>query len=234
MLFISPPFGNYLNIPKTISIKGSYTLEPRPGIIKQVLKTLRYSSQLNGWVNKIGLRNPGIDYAIKNYNKNHIVSIAILHKEEIKHFLKKIPKNMNLEINVSCPNTKHSLINENIQQFLNPNREWCIIKLSPTIDKRLIDEYYKQGFRQFNCGNTLAIENGGLSGRSLIPYHSKNIQYIRKKYPDSVIIATGGIQTWNDCLNYKKIGANHFSVSSLLFNPFKFLLLYNTYLWNLK
>ena len=29
MIFISPPFGNYLSINNTISIKGSYTLEPR-------------------------------------------------------------------------------------------------------------------------------------------------------------------------------------------------------------
>ena len=31
MFFISPPFGNYLLLPNTINIKGSYTLEPRPG-----------------------------------------------------------------------------------------------------------------------------------------------------------------------------------------------------------
>ena len=67
MFFISPPFGNYLNLNNTMSIKGSYTLEPRSGLLSQIAKTLRYSFVYNGWVNKIGLRNPGIDYAIKNY-----------------------------------------------------------------------------------------------------------------------------------------------------------------------
>ena len=66
MFFISPPFGNYINLPHTTSIKGSYALEPRSGLLPQILKTLRYSFQHNGWINKIGLRNPGIDYAIKN------------------------------------------------------------------------------------------------------------------------------------------------------------------------
>ena len=82
MFFVSPPFSNYLNLPKLNQIKGSYTLEPRDGLILQILKTLRFDFNNNGWVNKIGLRNKGIDYAIKNYN-GEIVSIAILNKKEI-------------------------------------------------------------------------------------------------------------------------------------------------------
>ena len=30
MIFISPPFGNYFNLPKTIPIRGSFTLNERP------------------------------------------------------------------------------------------------------------------------------------------------------------------------------------------------------------
>ena len=97
MLFISPPFGNYIYLPNTMSIKGSYTLEPRYGLIQQILKTFRYSFQYKGWVNKIGLRNPGIDFAIHKYNKsifpfyrNSIISIAILEEKDIELFLEKI------------------------------------------------------------------------------------------------------------------------------------------------
>ena len=68
MLFIGPPFGNYISLPNTISIKGSFTLEPREGLFMQILKTLRYSYHYKGWVNKIGLRNAGIDYAVASYN----------------------------------------------------------------------------------------------------------------------------------------------------------------------
>ena len=50
MLFISPPFGNYLNLPYTTSIKGSFTYEPRSGLFVQILKTFRYSFE-----KKVGL-----------------------------------------------------------------------------------------------------------------------------------------------------------------------------------
>ena len=174
MLFISPPFGNYINLSNTMSIKGSYTLKPRKGLLSQIVKTLRYNYQLGGWVNKIGLRNKGIDYGLKQYNpRTDIISIAILKHSEIKDFLEKIPDDTNIEINVSCPNTDKKMINYDLHYFLNNKRKWCIIKLSPTIDLKLVDSYYKQGFRQFHCSNTIPVKNGGLSGISLIPYNIK-------------------------------------------------------------
>ena len=48
MLFISPPFGNYLNLPYTKSIIGSVTIENRPGLIKNIIKTLHYSEEYEG------------------------------------------------------------------------------------------------------------------------------------------------------------------------------------------
>ena len=38
MLFISAPFGNYLKFENTISVIGTYTLHPRPGRLKQIIK----------------------------------------------------------------------------------------------------------------------------------------------------------------------------------------------------
>ncbi len=64
MLFISPPFGNYISLPYTMSIKGSYTLEPRSGLFQQIFKTFRYSFHHKGWINKIGLRNKGLVFGI--------------------------------------------------------------------------------------------------------------------------------------------------------------------------
>ena len=83
--FISPPFGNYIQLPHTTPIKGSFTLEARDGLFKQVIKTLRYSYKYNGWVNKIGLRNKGLDWAIKKYGNDNksIISIAIMEENEI-------------------------------------------------------------------------------------------------------------------------------------------------------
>ena len=95
-LFISPPFGNYINLPYTTSIKGSFTLEKRNGLFSQIFKTLRYSFKMNGWINKIGLRNKGIDWAINKYNsksifnsyRNSVISIAIMKEESIKTYKK--------------------------------------------------------------------------------------------------------------------------------------------------
>lgn len=226
MLFISPPFGNYINFPNTKSIKGSYTLHPRDGLIMQILKTLRFSFDNNGWINKIGLRNKGLQYGIDNYNhKTDILSIAIMNESEIKPILNMLPEDTNIELNVSCPNI-NKLLNdanngyENLGKFLNPSREWCIVKLSPLSKNETIHRYYELGFRQFHCCNTLPVEKGGLSGPALIPYVSNMIKLI-KRYNDTIIIAGGGIQHMNTLQVYKKIGASHFSVSTLLFNPYK-------------
>ena len=225
MYFISPPFGNYFSFPKLHQIKGSYTLEPRYGLLGQIIKTLRYNFEYGGWTNKIGLRNKGIDYAIKNYN-GEIVSIAILNKEDIPKIVKKIPENMNIEINVSCPNAEKNMIDEDINLFLNDKRKWCILKLSPTCKFTSIDKYYKMGFRQFHCSNTIPVKEGGLSGKSLIPYNKKLIKHIDDNYKDTTIIAGGGITTIDDIIMYKDLGAKHFAFSSVMFHPLKFLTLY--------
>jgi dihydroorotate dehydrogenase len=229
MLFIGPPFGNYIQLPYTTSIVGSFTLEKRDGLYMQILRTLRYSFSQNGWINKIGLRNKGIDWAIKNYNPKNVYSIAILNENEIEPLLKKIPNNMNIELNVSCPNAEKSMIQDNLQKFLNNERKYCIVKLSPTADLKLIDTFYKQGFRQFHCSNTLPTERGGLSGPSLVPYTSNLVTHISKKYPECEIIAGGGIQNINTIEHYKNIGAQHFAVSTIFFHPFKFASMYYNY-----
>jgi len=239
MLFISPPFGNYINLPYTRSIKGSFTLEKRDGLFLQIVKTLRYSFKYKGWINKIGLRNKGIDWAIDKYKNGYfdfyrdsVISIAILNEYEVDKFLEKIPENMDLEINISCPNTEHSLVSNNINKFLNPKRKWCAIKLSPNTDHILIDEYYKQGFRQFHCSNTYPVKNGGLSGIFLRAYTSKLVRYIKDKYPDTEIVAGGGIRSIENIKQYEKLGAQNYSVSTLFFNPILFTKFY--FDWVLK
>ena len=235
MLFISPPFGNYysLDFKGVMPIKGSYTLDYRPGLFTQILKTLRYSFDNNGWINKIGLRNKGLNYAIQNYKKNsEIISIAILKKEEINIINDRIPKNMDIELNVSCPNLNKKMISNGLKCFLNRERKWCIIKLSPLVDKKLIDKYYQEGFRQFHCSNTIPTERGGLSGISLKTYNKNLITYIKNKYPDSTIIAGGGIRYKKDLEFYKNLGASHYSISTLLFNPLISTLFFYNYFKN--
>lgn len=227
-LFISPPFGNYVSLPYCTAIKGSFTLLPRPGLLEQILKTLRYSFVYGGWTNKIGLRNKGVQWAVDQYKSSEdvVVSLAIMNTDEIPQFLEIVPDSMHIELNVSCPNTEEALVHTQLQGFLNPARQWCSIKLSPHTPTKLIDAYYEQGFRQFHCCNTLPVNEGGLSGLRLLPYTSYLVDYIRQKYPDADIVAGGGVRSMTTVHHYTKKGANFISVSSLLFNPLRFGWLY--------
>ena len=238
ILFISPPFGNYfpewllnkiLNV-QTYSITGSFTLEPRDGLFSQIIKTLRYTDNYDqpGWVNKIGFRNKGIEWGLdKYYNKeNNIVSIGIINSNDINTLIKIIPDDANIEVNVSCPNVDKSFkkISEtDVNKFLNSERQWCIIKLPPKIAESEIDYLYNNGWRQFHCSNTITVDAGGLSGKSIKPHSLQLSQYISTNYPDATVIAGGGIETIQDVQDYTAAGANHFSVSTLLFNPLRFI-----------
>lgn len=221
VLFISPPFGNYVDLPFTVSIKGSYTCEPRPGLMGQILRTLRYSFEHQGWINKIGLRNKGIDYAMARYNPKHIYSLAILNKCEIDRLEAKIPKDANIELNVSCPNAEKHMISNGLSKFINKRRKWCILKISPQCSMDEFSNYYDQGFRQFHCSNTMPTSRGGLSGPVLLVNNLNLIREIKSKYPDVEIIGGGGIQSYQNMLQYRDCGAKHFSISTLLFHPIK-------------
>ena len=104
--FIAAPFGNYIKHKNAISIRGSFTPKYRKGLLKQILKTLRYDFNKNGWVNKLGLRNPGIINGLNKYNDNgrEVLSIAAVEKNDWGMFLGLIPEYVNLELNLSCPN----------------------------------------------------------------------------------------------------------------------------------
>ena len=228
MLFISPPFGNYISLSGTTSIKGSFTLEERNGLLKQIITTLRYSFFYNGWINKIGLRNKGIK-SVQDYSHDKVYSIAILHQSDIEKFNDIIPKDACIEINISCPNVKHKLLHENIKLFNSGKRKWCIIKISPNTSFEEIDLLYKSGFRQFHCCNTLPCEKGGISGPILIPHTKKFITYIKNKYSDVEVIAGGGINNIKILEDYENLGADHFSISTVCFNPIQLYSLYNDY-----
>ena len=226
MLFISPPFGNYLNLPHTKSIVGSITLNERPGLYSQIYNTLYYSYREKGWVNQIGLRNKGLLTTLQTQLLNNkILSLAIMHTDDIEKMERIIPKDQDIELNISCPNIPGEEISGDFSCFLNSKRKWCSVKLSPLVKQKTIEQLYGQGFRQFHCSNTLPVTNGGLSGKSLIPYTYRTITHL-KQYPDVEIIAGGGIISREIAELYLNHGADHLSISSVLFNPFNFTSLY--------
>ena len=67
-----------------------------------------------------------------------------MKQNEIKPIVDKIPEDMDIELNVSCPNTDKHMVNDGLKLFLNPKREWCIIKLPPQPDPEMIEKVLRR------------------------------------------------------------------------------------------
>ena len=220
--FISAPFGNYLKFKNAVSVTGTWTYKPRPGLFKQIVKTLRYTR--NGWRNKIGLRNRGIEYGIQKTNFNEVLSIAAISEHDWINLESIVPQSQSVELNISCPNLdthQDTTMFNGFDLWPTKHRKWCIVKVPPTTSYYLLDKIVKLGFTQIHASNTLPTDRGGLSGAVLLPHTRRIIQYLKKEYDHVEVIAGGGIKEAWHAEFYKDLGADHFSIGTACFNPFK-------------
>ena len=219
--FISAPFGNYIKPKGIIPVAGTFTLNARGNRLWSVLKTLRYNSAQSGWVNRLGLPNPGIREGLKK--KPIVLSIAEIDKGDFQRLNVLIPENQSIELNLSCPNLNKKLSWESAKCFDSEKREWCIAKLSPLTtpeELKFVVEFL--GFTQLHFSNTFPTVQGGLSGPMLRGYTTELIELARSEYGNSVeIIAGGGVSDFGSVTNYLSNGADHVSIGSVCFNPFK-------------
>ena len=219
--FISAPFGNYIKPKGTIPVTGTFTLNPQGNRFWAVLKTLRYNTVQQGWVNRLGLPNPGIREGLKK--ESTVISIAEIEKGDFQKLNVLIPENQSIELNLSCPNLNKKLSWESAKCFNSEKREWCIAKLSPLTtpeELKFVVEFL--GFTQLHFSNTLPTVQGGLSGPILRGYTTELIDLARSEYGNSVeIIAGGGVSDFGSVTNYLSNGADHVSIGSVCFNPFK-------------
>ena len=219
--FIAAPFGNWIHHKNAVSVKGTFTLNPQGNRLWSILKTLRHTK--DGWVNKLGLPNPGITKGLDSSLPCDILSIAEMNRNEFQKFNKIIPKNQSIELNLSCPNIGKTLPWDHIKIFPNKEREWCIAKMSPLSSAEEVDYVIHAGFTTLHFSNTLPVKSGGLSGKHLKPYTKKLIEIVRDgwKGRNIEIIAGGGVTTEEDVFEYLEAGANHISIGSGWFNYFK-------------
>ena len=222
--FISAPFGNYLHPNGCIPVTGTWTLKPRGNRLWSVIKTLRYNRVAKGWVNKLGLPNPGLTVGLEKTKSSEVLSIAEINKGDFERMNDIIPVDQNIELNLSCPNVDRKLSWESARLFSSSrDRDWCIAKLSPTTtpeELEFVIEYL--GFSQLHFSNTLPTEKGGLSGPVLRSYTNDLIELVRDKWGSSVeIIAGGGVSDFGSVINYLSNGADHISLGSVCFQPFK-------------
>ena len=203
MYFISAPFGNYININNSTSVTGSWTLAPRPGLAKQIATTLRYTR--SGWTNRIGLRNKGIAYALKHHRGYNVMSLAAIEKDDWLHLHSVVDEHTSVEINISCPNLGKQVdqLYPGFDLWTQGSRKWCIAKISPTAENKLIDKLVDSGYNVIHASNTLDSAQGALSGKVLIPYTMNIIEYPQ------------------DAKDYFNAGADHISLGTVCFTPWK-------------
>ena len=219
--FIAAPFGNYIKPKGCIPVAGTFTLNARGNRFLAVAKTLRYNSAQGGWVNKLGLPNPGIRNGLE---KNPtVISIAEIDKGDFQRLNVLIQENQSIELNLRCPNLEKKLSWESAKCFTPNTRKWCIAKMSPLTTPEEIKFVVEHlGITQLHFSNTLPTIRGGLSGPMLRGYTTELIELARSEYGDSVeIIAGGGVSDFGSVTDYLSSGANHISLGSVCFNPFK-------------
>jgi len=237
-LIISPPFGNILNLDYATSICGTFTAEKRKGMLRQYLKTIRpvYRRKQVGWVNAIGLRNPGISNLIPRRVDNKIISIVPIVQNDIPILIENIEnhienKGLNfkaIEINIGCPNASfHTPNTKEVEAFQKLGLE-LILKIPPVRNYLdIIEQYSDAGIKYFHLFNSFGSGRGGASGEILKTLYARMILKVKYKFEDNInIIAGGGITSLYDIEMYKEVGADHYSISSLFFHPtkiFKFL-----------
>ncbi|MEM6394349.1 MAG: hypothetical protein AAF797_16405, partial [Planctomycetota bacterium] len=114
-LVVSAPFGNYLHPAGATATMGTFTVMRRGGIparVWRVVKTVRYYGKLGAWVNRIGLRNPGIGWVEQKVKAGRLdVSDKLISvhgfdggqwREVVERAVALGP--LGVELNMSCPN----------------------------------------------------------------------------------------------------------------------------------
>ena len=219
---ISPPFGNYLRLPFANSVVGSFTNKARPGWWGRAFKTLRRHG--DGFVNEIGLRNPGIEAGVRSHRSRTIVSVAKIHENDLDDMLEHLYLASAVEINAGCRNVNGA---EVTRRDLKLYKDFLcftpiILKLPAKGAEPLIDMALEVGIDHFHACNTIPTGRGSLSGPELQKYSLPMIERIRRLAPDSTIIGGGGIYEWADVRRYRFVGADICSLSTICLQPVRF------------
>ena len=231
-LIVSAPFGNYVQPEGATPTLGTFTAAARPGRVRQVLRTVRYYRRLRAWVNRIGLRNPGIEWLAEAVSSGRvdvadkIVSIHGFTADDWWRLLERTEKlrPLAIELNLSCPNVGE--VNWPEELFANAVATGVsvIAKLPPVHYEGLFAEARVAGVVTFHCCNTLPVPAGGLSGAPLKPVALHCIRSLRATFDekdrhDISIIGGGGIRTAADIDDYADAGASRVAVGTGVINP---------------
>ncbi len=231
---ISAPFGNYVQPNGTTPTLGTFTAAARPGRVWRIVKTVRYYPRLKAWVNRIGLRNPGLPWLRERVEAGKIdvsdklVSVHGFSAEDWWALLEGIEriKPLGVELNMSCPNVGHIDWPPELFERALATGVPVIAKLPPVNYHDMLGQAIDAGVRCFHCCNTLPVPAGGVSGQPLKPVSLMVIRALRARPGGDAltIIGGGGIYAPSDVDDYRAAGANHFALGTKVMHP--------KYLWS--
>lgn len=231
-LIISAPFGNYIQPAGTTPTLGTFTAARRGGILNRVwriLLTVRYYRKAKAWVNKIGLRNPGIDWLVaecaagKVDVSDKLVSIHGFTPEDWAVLLEKLAplKPLAIEMNMSCPNVGHIAWPEDLFERAAATGVPIIVKIPPVNYDTMVEQAVAAGLRMLHCCNTLPNPGGGMSGKPLMAVALQCIQDLKRKpyFDELTIIGGGGIYEADDVDAYADLGVKYAAIGTKVMNP---------------
>lgn len=222
------------------------TLQPREGN-----PTPRVVDFPFGMLNSIGLENPGVDNIgdkvkhIKKLKCRKVASLLGYTDEEFVVILNKLER-YNIfdayELNLSCPNVEKGrwfsdkkVLKSMLVKLRSLTRKTLIAKLSPEVDVfswiKIIKDCGINVVTLFNTYTAVAVDiktmkfklgnvYGGYSGPAVKPLVQRWVYDINKKF-EIDIIASGGVTSGNDIVEYLMLGAKAVQIGSGYFrNPY--------------
>ena len=215
MLYISPPFGNYISYKEAIRIEGTFTWKRRKGLIYNTIRSLR--PVRGGWRNQIGFRNKGIAARLRSpWDPNKIISISAMKPEDWALLCDYIPSENSLELNLSCPNVNEiDITPKDLTAFVDkfPKLQ---VKLPPIKERiwTMLELCESAGVTQIHLSNTIPTPKGGISGGQLKKINLDLVEFFAREWART-IVAGGGIYSEQDIIDYRNAGATHFSISTV-------------------
>lgn len=227
---ISAPFGNYIRPSGVTPTVGTFTAAARRGRVWRVLRTVRYSRRAESWVNRIGLRNPGMGWLAGAVSAGRVgVSDALVsvHGFDDGEWRSLVSDSaalgpLGIELNVSCPNVGEVSWPSWLFEEAVASGVRVVVKVPPVRFERLVEDALSGGVRWFHCCNTLPVRGGGLSGAPLKPLSLRVVGDVRAMAEARGlgagvrVIGGGGVRGGGDVADYASAGADCVAVGSSL------------------
>lgn len=229
-LILSAPFGNYIQPQGTTPTIGTYTAlrrGGRPAAFGRAVLTMRYYRRMQAWVNRIGLRNPGIDSLLTGTwhgrpSTECILSVHGFSQSEWDLLLERAVqiRPLALELNISCPNVGELSWPTTLFADAVATGIPVIVKIPPVRFHAMAEAAIGAGVQWIHATNTLPVAKGGMSGAPLKPLSLDCVAWLRSQFgADLRIIGGGGIRCAQDVADFAEAGADRFAVGSYAVRP---------------